>query len=298
MLEKMDSLVARGNATVVTSPRPASSEPRPLAKEDIGRILADAARTQENWGSLYDFDRSHQEPAPVLDELVEREILPGLDIRSADVDRLLSAARREQAHRDEQTRQRRCREFCETVGQRFARATLENYEATSPEQRKVIEALHGYATDIRERVTEGAGIVLFGSAGSGKTHLAAAVAKTAIEANLTVAWMNGQDLFGRFRDAIEQHDSEGRIVRELVGPDILTVDDALPPGGKLTEYQASNLYRIIDVRYRNCKPTWATMNVAGGSEAEQGMGAQAVDRLRHGALTLFCNWASCRKTGT
>ena len=107
--------------------------------------------------------------------------------------------------------------------------------------------------------------------------------------------MNGQDLFGAFRDAIGEHTSEGKIVREYVAPDVLILDDVLPPEGALTDYQASSLYRIVDCRYRVCKPTWASLNAAGGEEASRGMGAQIVDRLRHGALTLFCAWPSYRK---
>jgi len=221
--------------------------------------------------------------------------LPGLGLAAADADRLLRAARRAQQQRDERQRQARLRDFAQTVGQRFAGATLESYQVTTGEQRKAVDALQSYAANIRERVADGDGIVLFGSAGSGKTHLLVAAGKVAIEAGLLVAWANGQDLFARFRAAIDGDGSESKIVRELVAPDVLILDDVLPPGGNLTEYQATCLYRIVDARYCALRPTWATMNVAGGEEAEHGMGAQVVDRLRHGALTLFCNWASYRK---
>ncbi len=76
---------------------------------------------------------------------------------------------------------------------------------------------------------------------------------------------------------------------------MLVLDDVLPPNGVLTEYQASTLHRLIDARYRRCRPTWVTMNAADGAEAERGMGPQVVDRLRHGALALFCSWPSYRK---
>jgi hypothetical protein len=51
----------------------------------------------------------------------------------------------------------------------------------------------------------------------------------------------------------------------------------------------------VDYRYSHRKPIWLTLNVADGAEAELRMGAQTVDRLRDGALVLFCNWPSYRK---
>ena len=52
----------------------------------------------------------------------------------------------------------------------------------------------------------------------------------------------------------------------LVAADVLVLDDLLPPGGTLSEYQAS------------------TLNVGSGEEASRGMGVQVADRLRHGRL--------------
>ncbi len=38
------------------------------------------------------------------------------------------------------------------------------------------------------------------------------------------------------------------------------------------------------------------MNVSSGEEAEKRIGAQIVDRLRDGALSIVCNWPSHRKS--
>jgi DNA replication protein DnaC len=232
---------------------------------------------------------------PDLDKIVADRLAEFPNIGPVDAARLLDAARREQQQRDEKRRQQRQRVFKEAVGQRFADATLENYEVTCPEQRKMIAALTAYVAAIKVQVSAGEGIILFGAAGTGKTHLLAAAGKIAILTDLTVVWINGQDLFAEFRDAITCHETEGGIVRKLVAPDVLAIDDVLPPGGVLTEYQAASLYRIVDGRYRACRPTWATMNVVGGNEAERGMGVQVVDRLRHGALCFCCDWPSYRK---
>ena len=286
-MENVVSPVAPDNG-IVPPPRPHtnSKQPRRLTDDDFRRLMADVDRIKD-WSS---------EPwANNLEAIVEKDILPKNDFHPADAERLRAIARTGQERRDSRERQIRLRKFNETVGGRFSDATLDNYAATLPEQFKVVSSIKGYAGSATERIGAGDGIVLFGNAGTGKTHLLAAVCKNAILAGFTVGWHNGQDFFARCRDAIDLHVPEKDIVDGLTAPDVLVLDDLLPPGGILTAYQAGILYRVIDTRYRNRKPTMVTMNVADGTEAEQGMGVQIVDRLRDGALTLFCNWPSHRK---
>ncbi len=234
-------------------------------------------------------------PRARLDELVQRDFLDKTALQPGQAEKLLRLARETQDRADALQRAAALKALSRATGARFASATLANYSVTLPEQRKVLEAVRLYDEAVMQRVAAGEGMILFGNAGTGKTHIVAAVGKTAIRAGLTVEWANGQDLFAEFRAAIGGDRSESEIVRSLVAADVLVLDDVLPPNGVLTEYQASTLYRIIDARYRRCRPTWATMNAADGAEAERGMGPQVVDRLRHGALALFCSWPSYRK---
>ncbi len=77
----------------------------------------------------------------------------------------------------------------------------------------MLEAVRLYDEAVMQRVAAGEGMILFGNAGTGKTHIVAAVGKTAIRAGLTVEWANGQDLFAEFRAAIGGDRSESEIVR-------------------------------------------------------------------------------------
>jgi DNA replication protein DnaC len=184
----------------------------------------------------------------------------------------------------------------ETVGCRYAHCSFDTFKVNSRKQKAVLDALLGYAKDFPARYRGGTNIVLFGPSGTGKDHLLLGLARVAItEHHTKVRWQSGQELYSALRDAMKEDYPEGDVLSPYLGASVLLLSDPLPPRGELTEYQAASLFRVIDYRYRNLKPTWVTLNVASGEEAEKRMGVQVVDRLRHGALSLHCSWPSFRK---
>lgn len=190
----------------------------------------------------------------------------------------------------------RWRSLVMKLGRRYEACTLSNFEAKSDEQKAVVAALEGHCRKMRELSSDGAGVVLYGPKGTGKDHLLTSLMRAAVlRFGFTVEWCNGADLFGEWRDAIDRNGTERDGVSRLGGPDVLAISDPLPPVGKLSEWQASMLFRVLDYRYRRQRPTWITVNVATRQELDERMGAQLADRVVDGALTCFCNWPSHRK---
>ncbi len=123
-----------------------------------------------------------------------------------------------------------------------------------------------------------------------------AVARAVVMAGRDVVWRNGMDLYGDIRDAMgEDGESESSIIRKLVRPDLLYLSDPLPITGALSQHQMNMLFRILDGRYSQRRATLCTVNVSSGTELDERMGAQNADRLKDGALAIYCNWSSYRK---
>ena len=187
--------------------------------------------------------------------------------------------------------------FVEARGLRYAPCTFENFVVSSKTQQKVVDALIAYAANSKDLIAKGKNVLVLGSKGTGKDHLLCALAKRCqLESGSVPHWQNGVDLLEQFhREALNGY---YRFHDPLEHSDILYVSDPIPPTGSLSESKQASMFRVIDSRYSQLKPTWMTLNVADGDEAEKRMGAQTVDRLRDGALVLFCNWASYRKVAT
>jgi DNA replication protein DnaC len=216
-----------------------------------------------------------------------------------------------------ETKERVLNRFLECVGKRYESASFESYKITKPAQQKTVAKLQEYVREFSANMIDGKGVVLFGPSGTGKDHLLVASAREIIqehlevhisttrgtygmdvcsEPKLSIRWINGLDLYGELRAGMDDKKfNECDYVAELIRPTILILSDPIPPRGALTEYQAGMLFRIIDGRYRECRPTWATLNIKNTKEADERLTPQIVDRLRDGALAIYCDWESHRK---
>ncbi len=113
-----------------------------------------------------------------------------------------------------------------------------------------------------------------------------------------VIYRDGLRLFSQFKSRFDDRnstDTEDSIVDSYIKPHLFAVSDPLPPKGSLSEYESRMWLRIVDGRYRDMRPTAATINVSSREELEDRMGAQAADRLCDEAFIVKCNWPSHRQ---
>lgn len=189
----------------------------------------------------------------------------------------------------------RLRTLVSKLGRRYADATLGGFQVDHDAQRRTLDRVRGYAEAITSHVSEGHGLVLFGPPGTGKDHLAVGVLRRAIGAGFTCEAIDGQGLFQQSRDAIGSERLESEWLKPYLAADVLLISDPLPPLGSTTGHQLSVLWRIIDGRYRDRRPTIVTANVATRTELESRLAPNIVDRLIDGALVLPCYWPTYRR---
>ena len=199
--------------------------------------------------------------------------------------------------------------FKSARGSRYAGCRLANFEARTDEMMAAWATVQAFADNIVAEYSDGTPLLLFGPTGTGKDHLMVGVVHE-LFASVRVAcrsvggydayrapdvhWCNGPDLFGAIRQGIAES-TEKKLIEDYARYELLVISDPVPPAGRATDYQITTLYRILDRRYSNTRPTWCTLNVAKRAELEDRVGAAVAGRLTHGAEAVFCNWESYRR---
>lgn len=145
------------------------------------------------------------------------------------------------------------------IKKRFRQRTFDRFKADTPERRKWLRVAKEYADRFPEKLDTGEGLYIEGNYGTGKTHLAAAIALQLIEAGVPVVCKTSIDLLMDIKKAFDGRDvSEEAILRAYKDVDLLIIDDL----GKeqVTEWSISTLYNILNDRYEDMKPTIITTN--------------------------------------
>jgi DNA replication protein DnaC len=192
----------------------------------------------------------------------------------------------------------RCGELVKEMGERYspARVSLERFECYHPAQRQVLAEVKALADRLPEVVAAGEAVIFYGPVGTGKDHLMAALLHRATGTHgLTAGWLNGIELFGTMRDLIAMNKSEELLLRQFAAPRILAISDPLPPDRELSGWNVETLYRLIDSRYRNLRPTWMTLNAESEEDANEKLRPMVFDRLRESAHQFRCYWPSYRQ---
>jgi DNA replication protein DnaC len=178
----------------------------------------------------------------------------------------------------------------------FQTATLKNFEQYDPEMKATLVKISEFVANISSNVERGNGLFFIGPPGTGKDHLAVAVAREAVvRLGCSARWLDAATLRSELRDAIKSSKEEKRVVGPYLAAGVLILSDPVAPGSELTSFQADALFRLIDGRYRACLPTFTTSNFESETEAVELLGSQIVDRLSHGGLRLRCQWESYRR---
>lgn len=202
--------------------------------------------------------------------------------------------RKERERQAEHNRTVNCLLADSMIPARFADRTLADYRATVPGQRMALGVCKAYAEAWPEKRASGASLVLTGSPGTGKTHLACAIASAAIREHLaSVKFATVAKLLRFIKDTYRKDSerSEQQAINRLIDPDLLIVDEVGIQVG--SEHEKLLMFEVLNARYQELRPTILISNLD-GSELEAFLGHRIMDRYRECGAVLAFDWQSFR----
>lgn len=145
------------------------------------------------------------------------------------------------------------------IKKRYLSRSFENF-IVNDVNRKAYEIAKSYVDNWQENKDKGEGLYFEGTCGTGKTHLAVAIAMKLINQGVPVICKTSIDLLASIKQSYERDSTvnEEDIIEAYNTVDLLVIDDL----GKerATEWSVPILYRIINDRYENMLPTVITTN--------------------------------------
>lgn len=145
------------------------------------------------------------------------------------------------------------------IKKRFLKRTFENFKRNTKGREQSYKIAKEYTENWTKHYERGDGLYIEGTNGTGKTHLAAAIALDLLKKGVPVICKTGADILQDIRKAYDCNDvSEEKVINLYKDVDLLIIDDL----GKesCTEWSASIFYSIINDRYENMKPVIITTN--------------------------------------
>ena len=179
--------------------------------------------------------------------------------------------------------------------------TFEHFKVNSS-NKKAYEIAKKYAEEWENFKAEGTGIIFIGKYGTGKTHLAFAIANHLLNKGIPVVYETLINLMEKLKFGYEKNSDLGyyEIIKLYCECDLLIIDDLGKE--KLSEWVLEKLFQIINTRYENMLPILITTNynekeiIKRLSYNNDGIAAESlVSRLNEICLEVDMNFEDYRK---
>ena len=145
------------------------------------------------------------------------------------------------------------------IKKRFQQRTFPNFRCDTQGRKKNYAIAKEYADNFAYHRAIGDGLYIEGTNGTGKTHLAAAIALQLIGEGIPVICKTSSDLLLDIKKSFDDSSMhEAQVLDVYKKVDLLIIDDL----GKeqCSDWSMSTLYSILNDRYEDMKPTIVTTN--------------------------------------
>ena len=158
------------------------------------------------------------------------------------------------------------------VNPRIKDATFSTFRTDNPDFQQVARDLHAYVSEWKD-----GNVLLYGSYGTGKSHLAISATKLAVTNGKTALFISVPKLFSKIKETYnrDSQTTEEQLIGLINSVDLLVLDDIGAESGR-EEWCQDKLFLILDGRQG--KRTIYTTNLD-AEKLEEKIGGRNYDRL-------------------
>lgn len=224
------------------------------------------------------------------------QIMPGANpirtmcpaCQAEDRERRATAEREAKLRAAERALQQRIGRIC--IPPRFAGKTFADYRSDNEAQARVLRVCTRFA----EIADSGESLILCGKPGTGKTHLACAIARRFAERGKTGLFLTVLAALRHVKSTYRRDSelSESDAIADLVEPDLLILDEIGMQVG--SEHEKMLVFDVINERYQQCRSTILISNLD-QAELSEFLGDRLIDRFHESGGVLAFDWSSHRR---
>jgi len=165
-----------------------------------------------------------------------------------------------------------------SIPRRYENKTIETFVGNDKKRRQLRNDANAYVKGFPPPHGK-KGILLIGTTGCGKTHLAIGILKAIIEKGYTGYYCNIIDFFRMLKESYvtDAAYEELDVLEKIASVDFLVLDDL--GAEKPTEWKIDRLYTIVNRRYEENLPILVTTNKKDTEELKEHVGVRIVSRL-------------------
>ena len=186
------------------------------------------------------------------------------------------------------------RDFEARLPERMKRMSFEKYDPTNTKAEKILEECKAYSKKLS------GSLIMLGSIGTGKTHLAVSIARESIKllkepriTTLTEMIRHIRSTWNsKLKDDYGCAITEDAVLELYEDADLLVIDEICSQYG--SDNEKVIITELINRRYNQMLPTIIIGNIT-LSDATSYLGSRVIDRLKEDGQILIFDWDSHRK---
>lgn len=180
------------------------------------------------------------------------------------------------------------------IPEAFQDCTFDNYIISNEEQRKVHFQCKYFAENFNDAMRKNIQGLLVGGVGTGKSHLACAIASTVIKSGYTAVFITMNEIKLAIRESFnsfkrDSQTTELEIMNNFTRIDLLIIDEAAI---NVTEFECEVMFNIVNKRYSNNKPTLVLTNEL--EHIKDKLGDRTMSRLMSSGFIQYFTWQDFR----